>query len=61
MNDKEILLETRNLKKSFNKLDVLKGINTKIYAVGVSSRLRHLKKVLFPQPEGPITAITSPA
>ena len=32
MNDKEILLETRNLKKSFNKLDVLKGINTKIYA-----------------------------
>ena len=32
MNDKEILLETRNLKKSFNKWDVLKGINTKIYA-----------------------------
>lgn len=28
--------------------------------VGVSSRLRERRKVDFPQPEGPIIAITSP-
>ena len=32
MNDKTILLETKELKKSFGKLNVLKGIDAKIYA-----------------------------
>jgi hypothetical protein len=29
--------------------------------VACSRRLRHLKKVLLPEPEGPITTTTSPA
>lgn len=30
--ERQVLLETRQLKKSFGKLDVLKGVDTKIYA-----------------------------
>lgn len=30
--EKQVLLETRNLKKSFGKLEVLKGVDAKIYA-----------------------------